>query len=270
MRSLTGSIVISIFLSALAPAGVFAQEQRWAVRVAELEAKVEALEAALVDVQTTLAFVRVEPEPINGLAGPHWIFEGTNVHVRSGAGSTHGPCPSDPECALGRGLGNLIVGYNEGIPSQARLRSGMHNLVVGPEHVYISHGGFVAGRRNAIWGLGVSVSGGEDNVAIGTGTSVTGGRGNEASGEFASVSGGRNNVASGLGSSVSGGGRSEASGVNASVSGGGGNFATALFSSVSGGRNNAADALAASVSGGAGRTAAAEDNWAAGSLLEQD
>jgi len=275
MRSLCFAFVISFSLIASIPQSASA-EGGMAARVEQLEAQVAALEELL-------QFVRVDAAQINGLAGPHWIFEGINVHVRSGTGSTHGPCSDDPVCARRRGLGNLIVGYNEGIPSRARLRRGTHNLVVGEDHQYRGSGGFVAGHQNALWGQSASVTGGERNLAIGENTSICGGKfnfaagmnssvggglENGASGDFSSVSGGTGNVASGESSVVGGGFRNEASGRNASVSGGGGNFASAPLSAISGGRNNAADALAASVSGGNDRDAPDPDNWAAGSLLE--
>jgi hypothetical protein len=176
-----------------------------AARVAELEAQVEAMEAQFAAMEELLQFVRVEPEEINGLRGPHVIFEGANVHVRSGSGMTgYRTCAGRP-CATHPGLGNLVVGYNEGIPSQARLRGGMHNVVVGPEHQYMSTGGFVAGKRNAIWNWSPSVTGGIDNVARGAYSSVSGGRENVVTGTAASVGGGRGNVASGHEASVSGG-----------------------------------------------------------------
>jgi hypothetical protein len=62
------------------------------------------------------------------------IFEGCNVHIRSGAGYTGAPV---------NGLGNLVVGYNEAFPDDDR--TGSHNLVVGAFHSYSSSGGLVAG-----------------------------------------------------------------------------------------------------------------------------
>ena len=161
-------------------------------RVAELEAQLEELSAIL-------EFVYVEAEVINGLAGPHWIIEGANVHVRSGSGSTNsGLCPvSHSGCGLGAGLGNLVVGYNEGTTSQPRSRRGMHNLVVGPEHEYAGSGGFVAGSHNSIRGPGASVTGGKNNKASGQFSSVSGGHRNLASGSFSSVGGGQDRVAPG-------------------------------------------------------------------------
>ncbi len=233
MRSLGISLAFALLLVVLIPAAESAQKDGLAERVALLEAQVAAMEEIL-------QFVRLESEGINGLAGPHWIFEGVNVHVRSGTGSTHGPCPADPDCARRRGLGNLIVGYNEGFPSQARIRHGTHNLVVGPRHQYPNSGGFVAGSDNAIWGQGASVTGGVENGALAKNASVSGGNNNVARGNFSSVSGGHFNSATADGSSVSGGVR---------------NLASGDFSSVSGGEN---------------RVAPDEFDWAAGSLFEDD
>lgn len=50
-------------------------------RVDKLEKKIKKLEAKL-------QYVRVDENEINGLAGPHMIFEGCNVHVRDGSGHT--------------------------------------------------------------------------------------------------------------------------------------------------------------------------------------
>ncbi len=204
MRSICLSLAISFSFIGLIPVGASAQGGS-ARRAAQLEARVAALEKIL-------RFVRVESESINGLVGPHWIFEGVNVHVRSGSGSTHGPCPNDPNCRVSRGLGNLVVGYNEGIPSQGRLRGGMHNVVVGPEHAYRSNGGFVAGSHNSVWGQGASVTGGVDNRASGENASICGGELNTASGRSSSVSGGRENWARGVLSSVTGGAFNESQG----------------------------------------------------------
>jgi hypothetical protein len=275
-----------------------AAAQDLGARVAQLETQVEALAAALEEAQEILRFVRVDPEPINGLAGPHWIVEGANVHVRSGSGATNDGCvleaPDYPNCESLTGLGNLVVGYNEdrrGVPD----RSGSHNLVLGRSHIYGSFGGLVAGRLNTILGAFASVSGGNRNVASGDFSSVSGGSRNRASGVFSSVSGGLFNRASGGVASVSGGLDGDASGRMASVTGGafneasgscasvsGGQFNEAAggggagsfcageggVSSVSGGARNLASGDFSSVSGGENRTAPEEFSWAAGSLLE--
>ena len=121
------------------------------------------------------------------------VFSGANVFIQSGAGSTDSSV---------NGLGNLIVGYDEG---SADTKSGSHNLVVGKNHSYTSFGGFIAGFDNTISGETSTVSGGRDNEASGEYSVVSGGRANEASGFIASISGGYFNVASGNGSTVSGG-----------------------------------------------------------------
>lgn len=63
-------------------------------------------------------FVIVDLNPINELAGPHIIFEGANVHVRSGSGGTTTPVPGGEPPGPGEppptvALGNLVIGYNE-------------------------------------------------------------------------------------------------------------------------------------------------------------
>merc|ERR1740139_1657340 len=86
-------------------------------------------------------------------------FDGCNVHVRSGGGSTDAPT---------NGKGNLIIGYNEPrdslmeVPESAEgledieakkveaSRSGSHNLITGDAHEYTSFGGIVTGERNRI------------------------------------------------------------------------------------------------------------------------
>jgi hypothetical protein len=222
MRTLIPTVVIfslipfSLFASARSNSGGLPE------RVAELEAQVEVLAAALEEAQEILQYVRVKTEVINDLEGPHLIFEGVNVHVWSGIGSTDGAtCPSDQtDCSSGNSLGNLIVGYNELPRSGRSIRYGMHNLVVGHEHEFFSFGGFVAGRHNSIGGRGASVTGGRDNQARGAHSSVSGGVENLAYGSAASVSGGFGNLARGSKSSVSGGEEREALGEFNWVAGG--------------------------------------------------
>ena len=170
------------------------------------------------------------------------VFRGCNVHVQNGEGSTDSS----------NGVGNLIIGYNE---EEDDLRSGSHNVVIGPYHSYSSYGGLVAGLHNTVSGHHASVSGGIENTASGRAASVSGGAVNTASGWYASVSGGHEN---------------EASDIYASVSGGENNEASEDASSVSGGHQNEASGHHASVSGGDGRTASGTSDWRAGSLFEDD
>lgn len=246
----------------------------WKPEVAALQARVAALEVTVAALQAKLACVSVDDNPINGLAGPQFIFEGCNVHVRSGSGFTSDDHPATGDVEPLTGLGNLVVGYNEPriIPRKGddlTERTGSHNLIVGREHKYPSFGGFVAGRRNIISGDEASVSGGNRNTASGEVSSVSGGVGNTASGSASSVSGGQENTASGAFSSVSGGGLSNtASGNYSSVSGGTANTASGSQSSVSGGFQNTASGSASSVSGGSNRAAPGDVDWAAGTQFE--
>jgi hypothetical protein len=193
------TLVLTAVLLSLIPFSLYASARSNSgglpERVAELEAQVAAMEEIL-------QYVRVEKEEMNFLAGPHWIIEGANVHVRSGSGGTRDGCgstdPDFPNCESLSGLGNLIVGYNEkritrNLPPEKR--TGSHNIVVGPTHSYSSFGGFVAGSSNEVTGRNASVCGGTDNKALGAYSSVSGGHRNVALGSTASVSGGEDRVA---------------------------------------------------------------------------
>src|SRR5262249_39087998 len=148
-------------------------------------------------------YVSVQTGPINGLAGPHVIITGANVHIRSGSGFTD----DNTTTFLGgtgtgtlTGLGNLIIGYDETsfdftpIPG---TRTGSHTLVVGPANVFSSWGGMVAGTLNTVTGASSSVSGGFNNTASGETSSISGGGASTASGRMSSVSGGSAHTASG-------------------------------------------------------------------------
>ena len=195
------TLILTVVLLSLIPFSLYASSRSNAGGLAE---RVAELEAEVAELSAVLQFVYVEEEVINGLAGPHWIIEGANVHVRSGSGLTRDGCgPSDPDfpnCESLTGLGNLIVGYNErradrGGGPDPNIRTGSHNLVVGREHIYSSFGGFVAGQRNKITAWSASVTGGRNNEASGQASSVSGGHQNLASGGVASVSGGDNREA---------------------------------------------------------------------------
>ena len=192
---------------------VFALKAGTADGLAELMARVFELERKLERVQVSET-------------GDDITISGANLHIVNGTGMTDGDV---------NGLGNLIVGYNEVRDAGDNDRSGSHNIIVGRENNFSSHGGFVAGAKNTVSGAYATVSGGWQNTANGDYASVSGGRTNSASGEYASVSGGFRNPASGQYASVSGGIHNKASGIAASVSGGRGNLASGYCSSVAGG-----------------------------------
>jgi FtsZ-binding cell division protein ZapB len=150
-------------------------------------------------------FVSVDPDPEIGVIGPNIIFSGANIHIVSGSGSTDDGMLNNPSATL-RGLGNLIIGYNEdpgkrpGGPEAPPPilgpgdRSGSHNLVIGRWNRFTkaAFGGLVAGEANIISNEGAGVSGGFGNTASGFDASVVGGVVNTASGNEASVIGGQN------------------------------------------------------------------------------
>lgn len=244
--------------------------------------------AAIGGAQNVLQYVHVDDGELNGVTGPHFIIEGANVHVRSGAESTGEGCNSGSAvaCPTRTGLGNLIIGYNEPRPvtwdpngecaidpdatnpdgvSICTQRNGAHHLVVGQGHNFIGHGGAVmgltneakgshttvlGGRFNSATGTYSSVSGGQMNAATSFSSSVSGGWMNRADGPLGSVSGGYLNVASGESSTVSGGNFNIAGGEAATVGGGNGNSAGGPWSTVSGGEANQANTFGAVVSGG--------------------
>jgi hypothetical protein len=228
-------------------------------QVSTLQAQISTAKGTISSLQSDLAavqanpalglgpYVSVDTTTINGLNGPHILFTGANVHIRSGSGAT------DDGSSL-TGLGNLVIGYDEspGILSSGD-RGGSHNLIIGPANKYLSYGGLVAGDHNSISGPSASVSGGYFNVA---------------SGQYASISGGSNNAGSGTFSSVSGGFDNTASDIWDNISGGYINTASGEASSVSGGYFNTASGDESSISGGSSRSVTAQYNWAAGSLVE--
>jgi hypothetical protein len=267
-----------------------AQAQR--ISLSSLLARIEALEATVAQQQARIA--ELEADSVPGLADhvavvdsfrdldgdgidepvPTVLFEGANVQIVDGSGSTLPAGSLRPS-----GLGNLIVGYDEestleephcsdGIRRSeegcenfggiwaANQKNGSHNLVVGPEHFYSQAGGVVFGVRNIINGPSASATGGRDNSASGDHSSVSGGWTNTTIGSNSSISGGEHNTASGSNSSISGG-RSNTTFANAaSVSGGAFNTASNNDSSVTGGGLNTASGGYATVTGGISNTAA--------------
>jgi len=187
-----------------------------------------AFDATLAPVSALAPYVTVDTGTVNDLAGPHVIFSGVNLHVRSGdpSGNSY----------LQNGLGNLIVGYNE--PSDSSFpaeRGGSHNVVVGPNHRYNFGVGLIVGGASRLGNDGASVSGGFMNTASGLFATAGAGLRNEASGDFASVSGGADNVASGNTSAVTAGQLNQATGDLSAVSGGFNNVSSGVFSTVGGG-----------------------------------
>ncbi len=179
-----------------------------------------------------MSFLDVDP------ADSSVVFSGVNVYVQSGAGST---------AETVNGTGNLIIGYDEN--DGADIKSGSHNLVIGPNHTYLSFGAVVGGEDNTASGEHVTVFG-RLNEAAGTYSSVTAGHENVAMGTYSAVSGGRGGQAAAYISTVSGGYLNEATGQYASVCAGRLNIAQGDYSSVTAGYTNLAEGRYSTVYGG--------------------
>jgi hypothetical protein len=143
-------------------------------------------------------YLTITDQSLEGVAGPNIVFEGANVHIRSGLQNPTWGIPFP-------GVGNLIVGNDLPSGIDPVYRTGSNNLVVGDQHSFTGNGGFVAGIKNTVTGDYATVSGGGNNTASGGMATVSGGFGNTASGEGASVSGGSGNEASVLGATIGGG-----------------------------------------------------------------
>ncbi|MBH0183030.1 MAG: hypothetical protein HP490_15490 [Nitrospira sp.] len=138
-------------------------------RLAAAEASLTAYDTRLTPVENSSVpdlqkYLTIKTDPINGVTGPHVIFNGVNVHIRNGL--------AQETTASANGLGNLIVGYNE--DNAAMQRTGSHNLVGGSQNGFTSYGGLVFGTNNKITGTYAAVVGGASNTASSTGTSILG------------------------------------------------------------------------------------------------
>jgi hypothetical protein len=173
-----------------------------------------------------------------------WFRCRLGTHARAGNGSGSTDDKGNP-----RGLGNLIIGYDEDpgsyvdrsplnnlplSPLAPGDRGGSHNLVIGAANRFSqsAFSGLVVGTANTINAYGASVTGGAGNTVPDYGSSVSGGFSNTAGGFYASVSGGTSNSTGGVYSSISaglgnstGGNCRGTCGWATSVSGGSNNFA---------------------------------------------
>ncbi len=178
-------------------------------RINSLEGTVDSNTASIDDIGSTLQGVSRLTDP--NTRQPTIRFSGVNVQIVNGTGQTNDAsidnhCYSiddglvhaavidinDPcygKFAKGRGLGNLIVGYNEkrkdldgNKPKQ--IRTGAHNIIIGLGHNYSSYGGFVVGERNTISGKSSTVSGGYGNTASGDYSSASGGKNKTVTAEY--------------------------------------------------------------------------------------
>jgi hypothetical protein len=247
--------------------------------------------------------VRVEPGTMDGLPGPHVIFEGVNVHIRNGHASGRSLSTN--------GRGNLIVGYNEP-DGNASLRQQSTRVEFGFVNIqsFVSAQTFNGkhcnqGRGNGQEGCdpGNSNQGdprrsrdekydhggghnpppppppppsgtvdreGSHNVVIGPqhgydyAAGLVAGQTNRLLNDSASILGGQENEAAGIGSSIAGGSNNITTGNYATVSSGNGNLATGVGSAVLGGEMNVASGQFATVSGGEANQAAGRNSAVSG------
>ncbi len=236
-------------------------------QVSALKTQVGALQSqsnALRPLASLAPYVRLDLSTINGVIGPHVIFEGVNVHVRSGMGpvtdvieaySFNDAIGTFGTALYTNGLGNLIIGYDElpcaakGCPPLPARRQGSHNLVVGIGHQFTDLGALLAGVNGVSGAPSANVLGGWNNQALSVMANVLGGELNQAIGRSSTVVGGFANVASGS---------------FAAIAGGFGNLATNTGATVSGGNKGQATGEYSTVSGGFRRSATTSDSWAAG------
>ncbi len=212
----------------------------------DASAKIAALEERIAELESILKGVTRLKDPVT--EQPTIRFSGVNVQIVNGLEYTNGIDNDRDTYGTVNGLGNLIVGYNEGryddnwttTVDDTNDRTGSHNIIVGSWNSYSSYGGLVVGKWNTISGRYSSVSGGHNNIASYHSSSVTAGHSNQAIAPYASVSGGILNIAN------------------------------ANDSSVSGGVGNTASGFRSSVSGGGGRSADGENDWAAGGLFQEN
>jgi hypothetical protein len=226
MKRIPSYVAAAALALAALTAGSRVRAQTLEERIAALEATVSTLQTQLAGTQAQLAnaqhvlaldpFVSVAPSPQLGVAGPNITFSGANIHIVSGSGMTfEGDNP--------RGLGNLIIGYNEG--SSDSDRGGSHNLVIGEGNRFTraAFGCLVGGGGNIVSAVGATCLG-ANNAASGGFSTVCGGVFNATTNAAASVLGGEKNTASGFFASVLGGFNNTAGGTQTSVLGGNSNI----------------------------------------------
>jgi hypothetical protein len=249
---------VTIILSGNAWAGAFAeaaaalesQINQLQSIVSAQQATIDSLTAQLAAIETNSLldlgpYVRVDQSELNGVAGPHVIFDGVNVHVVSGSGETNG---------TPNGLGNLIVGYNEAPDVLLEGdRGGSHNLIMGREHKFLSNDSILHGWGSEARAHAVAIFAGDGTVSSSSYSAAIGGRNNIIdAGHGVTIGGFENRVSASYGVAV----------------GGQNNVVTGMQATVTGGDSNTASGNYSSVSGGTEVQAVNDYSWAAGTLLE--
>jgi hypothetical protein len=197
-----------------------------------------------------------------------------NLQVVNGLNATNGvdETPDDFTVAVSNGLGNIIIGYDENSNEiePNGPKKGSHNLIVGTGHVYDGIGGIIAGDSNVVHGYGNSVLSGNSNLQVGFFGGILSGERNYTQRDYSAVVGGSQNQANDFNSVVVGGSDNMASEDRSVVVGGWLNEALGLRTVVVGGSTNRALGWHSTVSGGRQRSTFDVEDWAAGTLLEDN
>lgn len=160
-----------------------------ALQVSQLEDSLAERDAALADRDARIAELEAKTAPIE-VEDTEMRLVGVNLSIQNGEGETL----SSPN-----GLGNLILGYDEG---EAADKRGSHNIVVGTGHAYTGVASIVSGRNNVVVAESVVLA--SYTSSAGDGSLVLGGDNND-SGPFSVVIGGHINDGSAPGSVIVGG-----------------------------------------------------------------
>jgi hypothetical protein len=170
-------------------ARIDALETALAEAAAEQEAATSTLEDELAAVEDELAAISEAttlPESVVRLAevvtvdsSGDVVFEGVNVWIRSGEGTTD---------ATPNGKGNLLLGYGESDGTEAR--TGSHSLIIGPLNDWTAPYGLIVGSEHAISGAGSAIIGSVGASVSGTGSVVVGGSGGSVTHVYSVVVGG--------------------------------------------------------------------------------
>jgi hypothetical protein len=137
-------------------AALTAQVRALSDQVRQVSALAASQQAALAEVRQSNSVMLTRLTCVTKSTATDFIFDGCNVHIQNGAGST-GSLNS---------LGNLIIGYNK---NQVSQRSGSHNLIVGDLHEYTSYGGVVTGTENTLSAPNSTIMSSVDSSSTGTG-----------------------------------------------------------------------------------------------------
>lgn len=208
-RSMLGLMAVPTLLTSASLAASACDNDGGSAEVTQLKNELDALaqrveqaEEALAAQEAELAEKNAELTELKRLTAAMDVnedgvrFVGVNVYVQNGEGLTN---------ASPNGVGNLIVGYDEGVE---RAKSGSHNLILGWDNGYQGVGGIVSGTDNVVVNGGVVLAGGgseafDGSVSIGSADTlatagvVVGGSDHRGASSGGVIIGGNNNNVSG-------------------------------------------------------------------------